>query len=80
MDVVLQIFKRNIYSGTPFFESLAKKPLMTMDDLFRCANKYSILEDDVHTADPSHWPVGQERRGEEPQILKPMKATKPRVR
>ena len=50
MDAVLQIFKRNICPGTPFFESLAKKPPATMDDLFRCANKYSMLEDDVRAA------------------------------
>ncbi|KAL6323501.1 hypothetical protein AAG906_039076 [Vitis piasezkii] len=47
MDVVLQIFKMSICPGTPFFESLTKKPPMTMDDLFKKANKYSILEDDV---------------------------------
>ena len=47
MDVVLQIFKRSICLGTPFFESLAKKPPTTMDDLFRRANKYSMLEDNV---------------------------------
>ncbi|KAL6316293.1 hypothetical protein AAG906_017924 [Vitis piasezkii] len=35
MDVVLQIFKRSICPGTPFFESLVKKPPTTMDDLFR---------------------------------------------
>ena len=35
MDVVLQIFKRSICPGTPFFESLAKKPPTTMDDLFK---------------------------------------------
>ena len=34
----------------PFFESLAQKPPSTMDDLFKWANKYSILEDDVHAA------------------------------
>ena len=50
MDVVLQIFKRSIYLGTPFFESLAKKPPMVMDDLFKRANKYSMLEDDVRVA------------------------------
>nr|CAN83382.1 hypothetical protein VITISV_024224 [Vitis vinifera] len=32
MDAVLQIFKRSICPGTPFFELLAKKPPMTMDD------------------------------------------------
>ena len=50
MDVVLQIFKRNICPGTPFFESLTKKSPTTMDDLFRRARKYSMLEDDVHAA------------------------------
>lgn len=50
MDIVLQIFKRNICLGTPFFESLVKKPLPTMDDLFKQANKYSMLKDDVCTA------------------------------
>ena len=50
MDVVLQIFKQSICPGTPFFESLAKKPPTTMDDLFQHANKYSMLEDDVRAA------------------------------
>ncbi|RVW54495.1 hypothetical protein CK203_115460 [Vitis vinifera] len=50
MDVVFQIFKRSICPGTPFFQSLAKKPPTTMDDLFRCASKYSMLEDDVCAA------------------------------
>ena len=47
MDIVLQIFERNIYPGTPFFVSLAKKPPTSMDDLFKRANKYSMLEDNV---------------------------------
>ena len=34
MDAVLKIFKRSICPGTPFFESLAKKPPTSMDDLF----------------------------------------------
>ena len=50
MDAVLQIFKRIICLGTPLFESLAKKPPTTMDDLFRRASKYLMLEDDVHAA------------------------------
>nr|CAN61299.1 hypothetical protein VITISV_027058 [Vitis vinifera] len=36
--------------GTPFFESLAKKPPTTMNNLFWSANKYSMLEDDVQAA------------------------------
>ena len=50
MDVVLQIFKRSICPGTPFFESLAKKPPTTMDNLFRRTSKYSMLENDVRAA------------------------------
>ena len=50
MDIVLQIFKRNICPCTPFFESLAKKAPTTMDDLFWRARKYSMLEDDVCAA------------------------------
>ncbi|KAL6336051.1 hypothetical protein AAG906_003678 [Vitis piasezkii] len=50
MDVVLQIFKRSICSGTPLFESLVKKPPATMDNLFKRANKYSKLEDNVCAA------------------------------
>ena len=49
MDAILQIFKRSICLGTPLFESLAKKPPTTMDDLFKRAKKYSMLEDDVYT-------------------------------
>ena len=50
MDAVLQIFKRSICLGTPFFESLAKKPPTIMDDLFRRTSKYLMLEDDVRAA------------------------------
>eukprot|EP00261_Vitis_vinifera_P017169 XP_010646727.1 PREDICTED: uncharacterized protein LOC104878294 [Vitis vinifera] len=62
MDAVLQIFKRSICPGTPFFESLAKKPPTTMDDLFRRANKYSMLEDDVRAATQQVLVVGQASR------------------
>ena len=34
MDVILQIFKMNINLGTLFSKSIAKKFLVTMDDLF----------------------------------------------
>ncbi|KAL6334311.1 hypothetical protein AAG906_014712 [Vitis piasezkii] len=61
MDAVLQIFKRSICPGTPFFESLAKKPPTTMDDLFRRANKYSMLEDDVRVATQQEGPSRPDR-------------------
>ncbi|XP_010663850.1 uncharacterized protein LOC104882395 [Vitis vinifera] len=59
MDVVLQIFKRSICPDTPFFESLVKKPPTTMDDLFRCASKYSMLKDDVRATTQQILVAGQ---------------------
>ncbi|XP_010658093.1 uncharacterized protein LOC104881058 [Vitis vinifera] len=62
MDAILQIFKRSICPGTPFFESLAKKPPTTMEDLFRRASKYSMLEDDVRAATQQILVAGQTSR------------------
>nr|CAN65305.1 hypothetical protein VITISV_042319 [Vitis vinifera] len=64
MDVVLQIFKRSICPGTPLFESLAKKPPTTMDDLFRRASKCSMLEDDVSAATQQILVAGQTSRSD----------------
>ncbi|RVW31289.1 Transposon Tf2-12 polyprotein [Vitis vinifera] len=63
MDAVLPIFKRSICPGTSFFESLAKKPHTTMDELFRRANKYSMVEDDVRAATQQVLVAGQASRG-----------------
>ena len=62
IDVVLQIFKRSICLGTPFFELLAKKPPTTMDDLFRRVSKYSMLENDVQATTQQILVAGQASR------------------
>ncbi|RVW14328.1 hypothetical protein CK203_099081 [Vitis vinifera] len=77
MDAVLQIFKRSICPGTPFFESLAKKPPTTMDDLFRRANKYSMLEDDVRAATQQVLVAGQASRGGTERNAKPLDQPRP---
>ena len=64
MDAVIQIFKRSICPDTPFFESLAKKSPTTIDDLFRCVSKYSILEDDVCAATQQILVAGQTSRND----------------
>ena len=64
MDAVLQIFKRNICPRTPFFESLAKNPPTTMDDLFRRASKYSMLENDIRVATQQVLVTGQAAKNE----------------
>ncbi|RVW61779.1 hypothetical protein CK203_066314 [Vitis vinifera] len=71
MNAVLQIFKRSICPGTPFFESLAKKLPTTMDDLFRRANKYSMLEDDVRAATQQVLVAGRPSRGDAERNIKP---------
>ncbi|RVW76744.1 hypothetical protein CK203_047551 [Vitis vinifera] len=55
----------------PFFESLAKKPPITMDDLFRRANKYSMLEDDVRAATQQVLVVGRPSRSNTERNTKP---------
>nr|CAN70850.1 hypothetical protein VITISV_039360 [Vitis vinifera] len=77
MDVVLQIFKRSICPGTPFFESLAKKPPTTMDDLFRRANKYSMLEDEVRAATQQVLVIGRPSRNDAERNTKPPDRPKP---
>lgn len=77
MDAVLQIFKRSICPGTPFFVSLAKKPPTTMDDLFRRANKYSMLEDDVRAATQQVLVAGRPSRGDAEKNAKPLDWPRP---
>ena len=71
MDVILQIFKRNI-PGTPFFESLAKKPPATMDDLFRRADKYYMLKDDVRAASQQVLVTNRPTKNNEARSSKPL--------
>lgn len=47
MDIILQIFKWSISLGTPFFEFFTKKSPALMDELFKQADKYAMLKDDV---------------------------------
>ena len=77
MDVVLQIFKRSICPGTPFFESLVKKPPTTMNDLFRRASKYSMLEDDVCVTTQQILVVGQTSRSDVERSSRPPDQPRP---
>ncbi|RVW58553.1 hypothetical protein CK203_111389 [Vitis vinifera] len=59
------------------FESLAKKPPTTMDDLFRRANKYSMLEDDVRAATQQVLVAGQASRSGTERSAKPSDRPRP---
>ena len=50
MDAVLQNLRKIFGPSTPFFESLSLDPPKTMEELYRQADKYSMLEDNVRAA------------------------------
>ena len=50
MDAVLQNFRRSFGPTTPFFQSLSLDPPATMEKLYRRADKFSTLEDNIRAA------------------------------
>ena len=50
MDAVLQNFRRSFGPTTPFFQSLSLDPPVTMEELYRRADKFSTLEDNIRAA------------------------------
>ena len=50
MDAVLQNFRRSFRPTTPFFQSFSLNPPATMEELYRRADKYSTLEDNIRAA------------------------------
>ena len=50
MDAVLQNFQRSFGPTTPFFQSLSLDPPETMKELYRRADKFSTLEDNIQAA------------------------------
>ena len=49
-DAVLQNFRRSFGPTTPFFQSLSLDPLVTMEEFYRRADKFSTLEDNIRAA------------------------------
>ena len=50
MDAVLQNFRRSFGPTTLFFNSLSLNPPTTMEELYRRADRYSTLEDNIWAA------------------------------
>ena len=50
MDAVLQNFRRSFAPSTPFFHSLSLDQSAIMEELYKRANRYSTLEDNIHAA------------------------------
>ena len=47
MDAILQNFKRSSGLTSPFFQSLSLDPPVTIEELYRRADKFSTLEDNI---------------------------------
>ena len=50
MDAILQNFRRSFGLTTSFFQSLSLDPPVTMEELYRRADKFSTLEDNIRAA------------------------------
>ena len=50
MDAVLQNLRRSFGHTTPFFQSFSLDPPETMEELYRRADKFSTLEDNIRAA------------------------------
>ena len=50
MDAVLQNFRKSFGPTTSFFQSLSLDPPATMEELYRWAEKFSTLEDNIRAA------------------------------
>ena len=50
IDIVLQNFRRNFVPSTIFFHSLSLDPPATMEEFYKRADRYSMLEDNICAA------------------------------
>ena len=62
MDAVLQNFRRSFGSTTPFFQSLSLDPPATMEELYRRADKYSTMEDNIRATSQTIMIIAQSRK------------------
>ena len=66
MDAVLQNFRRSFGPSTPLFHSLSLDPLATIEKLYRRANKYLMLEDNIRVATQTFMITNQSAEGNKP--------------
>ena len=71
MDAVLQNFKRSFGPSTLFFHSLSLESLVTMEELYRQADKYSMLEDNIHATAQIVMIINKLAKGNKPYGKKP---------
>ena len=62
MDAVLQNFRISFGPTTPFFQSLSLDPPATMEELYRQADKFSTLEDNIRAASQTIMITAQSKK------------------
>ena len=74
MDAILKNFRRSFGPSTPFFRSLSLDPPTTMEELYRRANKYSMLEDNIRAVAHTVMITNQPAEVNKPSREKPFKS------
>ena len=74
MNAILQNFRISFRPSTLFFQSLSLNPPATMEDLYRQADKYSMLEDNIRAATQTVMITNQPVEGNKPPEKKSSKS------
>ena len=71
MDAILQNFKRSFAPSTPFFHSLSLNLQTTMKELYRRADRYSTLVDNIRAATQTVMIISKPTGSSKPKGKKP---------
>ena len=74
MDTILQNFERSFGPFTPFLHSLSLGPSVTMEELFRRADRYSTLDDNIRVATQTLMIISKPVESNKPVGKKPSKS------
>ena len=74
MDVVFQNFRISFVPSTPFFQSLSLDPPATMEELYRRADRYSMLKDNIRAATQTVMITNQPTEGNKSPRKKPFES------
>ena len=74
MDAILQNFRRSFGPSIPLFQSLSLDPLATMEELYRQADKYLMLEDNIRATAQTVMITNLLTEGNKPSGKKPFES------
>ena len=74
MDAVLQNFRIRFGPSTPFFQSLSLDPPAMMEELYRRADRYSMLDDNIYATTQTVMITSHLVEGNKPPGIQPSKS------